>query len=40
MNRDTKNCLDMNPVCNHASNGVFVFILEGADKRTGAMMHC
>ena len=32
--------LDMTLICSHASNGVFVSILEGVDRRTGAMPHC
>ena len=32
--------LDMTLICSHTSNGVFVWILEGVDRRTGAMPHC
>ena len=32
--------LDMTLICNHALNDVFALILEGVDRRTGAMPHC
>ena len=35
-----KPSLDMTLICSHAWNGVFVSILEGVDRRTGAMLHC
>ena len=40
MNRDAKTFLDVSLVCSHASNGAFVSILEGVDRRAGAMPHC
>ena len=40
MNGDAKPFLDMSLICSHASNRVFVSILEGVDRRTGAMPHC
>ena len=30
----------MTAICIHASNDVFVFMLERVDRRTGAMLRC
>ena len=40
MNTDVKTFLGMIAICIHASNDVFVSMLEGIDRRTGAMLHC
>ena len=40
MNRHAKIFLDITPICSHASNVVFISILEGVERRTGAMLHC
>ena len=44
MNRDANNeketFLDMTLICSHASNGLFVSIVKGVDRRTEAMLHC
>ena len=38
MNRDANN--EKETFCSHASNGVFVSIVKGVDRRTEAMLHC